>query len=481
MSANHKSARDDIATLKMKIQKELDAGRVAGPFDKLPLPNFQVSPLGLVPKKVPGEFRVIHDLSYPKGDSINSTVSKEYATIHCQPFDDLIYVIKLLGSGSLVAKTDIESAFRLIPIHPHDYNLLGFVVDGKFYYDRCLPMGSSVSCRTFELFSNALHWILENKCQVAYVWHLLDDFVVCGPPDSPACTESLKCVLDLAESLGVPINHSKTVAPTTCLTVVGIEVDTDNMQLRLPEYKLLHARDLCKQFRVKRKVTLRQLQSLIGFLNFACNVVVPDRAFLRRLIDLTKGVSSKHFHIRLTRESRRDIDAWLVFLQNFNGVSMLLSDVWLSSDKVRLYTDSDMSAGYAAVYGRRWFNGSWPEGWQGYHITVLELYPIVAAVCVWGHLLANHCVLFMCDNMSVVEIINKQSSKDQHVMSLMRRFVIETMKYNILFKCKHVPGKSNIVADHLSRFQVAQARESQPQLNATPVQLPEYILPWTLQ
>ncbi len=288
-------------------------------------------------------------------------------------------------------------------------------------------------------------------------------------------------MLDLAESLGVPINHSKTVAPTPCLTVVGIEVDTDSMQLRLPEDKLLHARDLCKQFRVKRKVTLRQLQSLIGFLNFACNVVVPGRAFLRRLIDLTKGVSSKHFHIRLTRESRRDIDAWLVFLQNFNGVSMLLSDVWLSSDKVRLYTDSAMSAGYAAVYGRRWFNGSWPEGWQGYHITVLELYPIVAAVCVCGHILANHCVLFMCDNMSVVEIINKQSSKDQHVMSLMRRFVIETMEYNILIKCKHVPEKSNIVADHLSRFQVAQARESQPQLNATPVQLPEYILPWTLQ
>ena len=234
MSAKHKSARGDIATLKMKIQKVVDAG----PFDKPPLPNFQVSPLGLVPKKVPGEFRVIHDLSYPKGDSINSTVSKEHATMHYQPFGNLISFIKLLGSGALVAKTDIESAFRQIPIHPHDYNLLGFVVDGKFYYDRCLPMGSSVSCRTFELFSHALHWIFEHKCQVAYVWHLLDDFVVCGPPDSPICTESLKCVLDLAESLGVSINHSKTVAPTTCLTVVGIEVDTDSMQLRLPEDKL---------------------------------------------------------------------------------------------------------------------------------------------------------------------------------------------------------------------------------------------------
>ena len=131
---------------------------------------------------------------------------------------------------------------------------------------------------------------------------------------------------------------------------------------------------------------------------------------------------------------------------------MLLSDVWLSSDKVRLYTDSAMSAGYAAVYWRRWLNGSWPEGWQGYHITVLELYPIVAAVCVWGHLLVNHCVLFMCDNMSVVEIINKQSSKDQHVMSLMRRFVIETMQYNILF---NVPITMTSYDTHTTRHLAA--------------------------
>ena len=112
VSANHKSARDDIATLKMKIQKELDAGRAADPFDKPPLPNFQVSAIGLVPKKVPGEFRIIHDLSYPKGDSINSMVSKEHATIHYQPFDDFISVIKLLGSGALVANFITIGAFR---------------------------------------------------------------------------------------------------------------------------------------------------------------------------------------------------------------------------------------------------------------------------------------------------------------------------------------------------------------------------------
>ena len=60
-------------------------------------------------------------------------------------------------------------------------------------------------------------------------------------------------MLELAETLGVPMNHSKTVEPTTCLTVVGIEMDTMLMQLRLPEDKLIHATELCEQFKKKKK------------------------------------------------------------------------------------------------------------------------------------------------------------------------------------------------------------------------------------
>ena len=62
------------------------------------------------------------------------------------------------------------------------------------------------------------------------------------------------------------------------------------MEARLPDDKLEKARSLLLAFQSKQKVTLKELQSLIGVLNFACSVVVPGRAFLRRLIDLTMGV-----------------------------------------------------------------------------------------------------------------------------------------------------------------------------------------------
>ena len=68
-------------------------------------------------------------------------------------------------------------------------------------------------------------------------------------------------------------------------------------------------------------MTLKETQSLIGLLNFACSVAVPGRAFLRRLIDLTKGVTLPHYRIRLTKSVQADLRLWQTFFDEFNGRS----------------------------------------------------------------------------------------------------------------------------------------------------------------
>ena len=80
-----------------------------------------------------------------------------------------------------MAKTDIEDAFRIIPIHPLDHSLLGFSFEGEFYFDRCLPMGASRSCQIFEHFSMVLQWILQSKYKAGDMSHILDDFFCIGP------------------------------------------------------------------------------------------------------------------------------------------------------------------------------------------------------------------------------------------------------------------------------------------------------------
>ena len=95
------------------------------------------------------------------------------------------------------------------------------------------------------------------------------------------------------------------------------------------------------------KLKLRELQSLIGLLNFACLVVCPGRPFLCRLIDLTRNITNPFYFVKLNCEARADLHAWSVFIQSFNGKSGFLSDNWISSDHLKLFTDASGNIGYA--------------------------------------------------------------------------------------------------------------------------------------
>ena len=79
-----------------------------------------------------------------------------------------------------MAKTDLRNAFRLIPVSPQDYKLLSFSWQGGYYFDRCVNMGGSSSCKIFEAVSSALQWIAEHKFDCSNMVHILDDFFFAG-------------------------------------------------------------------------------------------------------------------------------------------------------------------------------------------------------------------------------------------------------------------------------------------------------------
>ena len=160
-------------------------------------------------------------------------------------------------------------------------------------------MGCSVSCQIFETFSSSLQWIMQIKLSVLHMSHILDDFICFSPVTSPKCKTYLETFFSLTTSLNIPIKQKKTSQPTMCAVLHGIEVDTVAMSLHLPDDKLLEARQKVREMAKKKKTSLFDLQSLLGTLNFACPVIFPGRAFLRRLFDLIKGVSNKIHWIRL--------------------------------------------------------------------------------------------------------------------------------------------------------------------------------------
>ena len=165
------SAAQRPHVVREKLSKELSLGRIAGPFAARPLPLLQCSPSGLVPKH----------LSHPSGRSINDFIALDRCVVHYASFDTAVDLVMRAGVGAWLAKSDIKSAFRLLPVHPEDYELLGFTFDGLYYYDKCLPMGCSISCSLFELFSTFFEFQVKQVAHSQFVTHYLDVFCLLGP------------------------------------------------------------------------------------------------------------------------------------------------------------------------------------------------------------------------------------------------------------------------------------------------------------
>ena len=475
-SGNLKSCRELPHVITEKIWVELALGRIQGPFDEPPFQNLQVSPIGCVPKKKPGEYRIIHHLSYPEGGSINDFICEELSTVRYCKFDDAVALVILLGKGCLMSKTDVESAYRILPLNRLDHELIGFKWQSKYYYDTCLTMGLQSAAAIFTRFSSGLQWIAQSKLGISFILHILDDFLILGPAGNNTCKDHLQKFLALCDEIGVPIKLDKTVGPCRCLTFMGLEIDSVRMEARLPQDKLDRVRLLLRTYQKCRKVRLQALQSIIGLLSFCCAVVRPGRCFLRRLVDLTVGISRPNHRVTLNRAARRDLSAWLIFVEFFNGSSLLLPDRWVTSPSLDLYTDAAGSLGFGALFKTHWIMGAWPEQIKDLPITFKEIFPIVLALEIWGQELRDQCIILHIDNMAAVYILNKQSSKDKDIMVLVRRFVLACMKFNILTKCVHLEGSSNILPDLVSRFQIKEFRRLAPQMDREPTTVPAELL-----
>ena len=108
----------------------------------MPPAKLRISPLGLVPKKEPGEFPLLHHLSYPSGKSLNDFIDPKLCSVQYTSFDEAVHMVQDLGRSCLLGKSDIKSAFRLLPVSVLDFDQLGFKFDGKFYFDKAKGTGN---------------------------------------------------------------------------------------------------------------------------------------------------------------------------------------------------------------------------------------------------------------------------------------------------------------------------------------------------
>ena len=181
--SNMHSARLHPEVVEEYLAKEVAAGRVAGPYPCTLVSHIHISRFGVIPKShQPGKWHLILHLSHPKLESVNAGIEKSLCAMPYITIDEAIRNVIHRGQGTLLAKIDVKSAFRFIPVHPCDRHLLGMEWKGEVYIDTCLPFGLRSAPKLFNILADALEWILKQQ-GVSFLIHYLDDFLTSGAPD----------------------------------------------------------------------------------------------------------------------------------------------------------------------------------------------------------------------------------------------------------------------------------------------------------
>ena len=198
-----------------------------------------------------------------------------------------------------------------------------------------------------------------------------------------------------------------------------------------------------------------------------------------RLYDAMAAASKPHHLIRVTNGMREDFKMWLLFLDCFNGSCIFPNTFWSSNYDIHLFTDAagNCELGCAAYLEPRWLFFQWPKDWINSEVlkdlTFLELVPIVLAFFAWSRSFVGQKIMLHTDNLALVSVLNKCTSKSARVMQLVRPLVIHKMLVNCQFKAKHVSGCDNGIADALSRKDFIRFQRLAPNASPHPSKVPD--------
>ena len=394
---NHDSATRYGNEVHDYLRKELAYGATIGPFARSPFQEPGLSPLSTRPKRGSEERRIIVDMSFPPGRSINDGIDKhtyqgEPVKLTYPSVDSLVQIMIRKGRGCLLFKKDLKRAYRQIPVDPADIRLLGYQWDDHLFFDTVLAMGCRSSAYICQRTTNLIRHIYSTHGHDCA--NYLDDVGACEiAPLAPAAHHTLGGVI---EDSGLEESLPKDWPPDYTMEWLGVLLNSLEFTLSVTPDRILELKQELTDWLDRAKYHRKQLESLLGKLNFVVACVYASRAFIARLLNVLRQ-TPLHGSIPTPDELRSDVRWWYDFMESYNGTSAICTFPWSDPDEV-ISSDACLIAG-GALSSKQFFHKVFPKYVvdMNLHINALELLTLVVAVRVFEPDIRGKCFVMYCE------------------------------------------------------------------------------------
>lgn len=399
-------------------------------------------------------------------------------------------VANTLYQGDFMIKMDLANGFLQLPIQVAERKYLGFrnPVDGRFGVVKRLPFGLRSAPFLFASFTHAIKEAAKQVLNITTQVYI-DDWLLTNR-NRPELMDDFTEFSEFLNYLGVTIQHEKTEGPSQIVTYLGLQLDTCNKRILLPEQKrikyLLGLQDILQG----KAKTMAALAKTAGRLVHIATVHKAGAANIQPLWDVLYLDKKQWTKVQLEREEltmNKDLEECLHWWENTLSEQNIQRDMWKTAHG-QLFLWSKTTAeqhpelaktictdasdiGWGASTGIVTIAGKWSLRQQLASINWRELKTVNIAISKW-EFIKNTPILILTDSSTIVAAIRKRASRAEALQNLIRELahLEKTRKLEVV--AIHIQGELNDLPDKLSR---EQATDQASILSFQPQTLPEEI------
>ena len=413
--------------------------------------------LGTITDKV--KWRVIHDLSHPIGENVNSFVESPYFEL-----PTAVQFARRLSRGAYIWKGDIDKAFRIVPVRKRDWPLLAFHIDGVLYVDTRLPFGHGLSPYYFVNFVGrpVLYVAVRRGASLlgALAGYVDDFFGGCDTYEK--ALEQMELWLKVCADLGVPVSKAKTFLPSQIVEILGFIIDTVNMSISVDPERIQDILDEMTRIEGRKAVRKSDLERLAGKMVFVCSVVPGGRTFMREILNTMNSLRHKNHWAHLSAGFQSDLRWWRRFALKWNGVESIPPPIsipwrWLTSDASGEHGLGIFVCG-AAVHVplaldllKDQSSTASSNEERELIIAETELIAMILLVAVAAVLFPGEHLLLGADNTVAIAWFDKGTSPRPRAMRALRLLWRIQATYRVHITVRYMPSEQNTLSDAASR------------------------------